>query len=67
MIPVTQLGKKYGDTIAVSNLDFEIAKGETFGLLGPNGAGKSTTINMIVGLLQPDQGSVLIGGDKDEP
>ena len=61
MIDVEELGKKFGKLTAVNGLSFRINKGETFGLLGPNGAGKSTTINMLVGLIQPDQGSVLIG------
>ena len=61
MIKVTNLGKNYGDLVAVDGLDFEIKRGETFGLLGPNGAGKSTTIGMTVGLITPDQGNVEIG------
>jgi ABC-2 type transport system ATP-binding protein len=65
VITVTEIGKRYGDLIAVDRLNFEIKGGETFGLLGPNGAGKSTTIAMLVGLLKPDQGSVHIGEDGD--
>ncbi len=60
-IVVRELGKSFGDLVAVGQLNFEIRPGETFGLLGPNGAGKSTTINMIVGLTQPDRGEVQIG------
>ena len=65
MIKVIDLGKRYGDLVAVDGLDFEIKRGETFGLLGPNGAGKSTTIGMTVGLLKPDQGNVEIGQPGD--
>ncbi len=65
MILVNELGKVYGDLVAVDNLDFEIPAGQTLGLLGPNGAGKSTTINMIVGLLRPDRGEVQIGAADD--
>ena len=64
MIKAQRLGKDYGKLTAVSDLSLEISKGETLGLLGPNGAGKSTTINMLVGLLQPDRGEICIG-DED--
>src|SRR5699024_10114828 len=47
---------------AVSDVSFEVEKGEIVGLLGPNGAGKTTTIKTICGLLVPDQGSVTING-----
>ncbi|QHA01699.1 ABC transporter ATP-binding protein [Dehalobacter restrictus] len=52
--------KKFGDLIAVDNMNISIAKGEIFGLLGPNGAGKSTAINMIIGLLSIDKGTISI-------
>ncbi len=55
----------YGDITAVDGISFEVARGETFGLLGPNGAGKTTTINMIVGALHPDSGSVVVDGELD--
>ncbi len=47
--------------MAVNDLSFDIGLGETLGLLGPNGAGKSTTINMLVGLIEPDSGAVYLG------
>lgn len=47
---------------AVDNLSFTVAEGEVFGLLGPNGSGKSTTIKMLLGLLNPDAGSVKLFG-----
>jgi ABC-2 type transport system ATP-binding protein len=50
--------KRYGPVIAVDGLDLEVQKGECFGMLGPNGAGKTTTIEIIQGLIEPDQGSV---------
>jgi ABC-2 type transport system ATP-binding protein len=60
MIQTRALTKKYGDAIALQNLDLTIKKGEIFGLLGANGAGKSTTINMLLGFVTPDSGEVLI-------
>ncbi len=56
------LRKRYGDTIAVRDLDLSIARGECFGLLGPNGAGKTTTIEILEGLTDPDAGEVRILG-----
>ena len=62
MIRVNALAKSFGTLRAVDGVSFDINAGETFGLLGPNGAGKSTTINMIVGVLGPDSGTVTIDG-----
>ncbi len=62
MITTKGLTKKYGDLVAVDNLDLEVREGEIFGFLGPNGAGKTTTIKMIVGMLQPTAGEIFIGG-----
>ena len=61
MILVENVVKSFGQQKAVDGLNFEVAAGETLGLLGPNGAGKTTTINMLVGLLVPDQGRVALG------
>ena len=65
MIQITELRKSYGQIVAVDSVSFEIDNGETFGLLGPNGAGKTTTINMILGVIRPDGGSVHIDGAAD--
>jgi ABC-2 type transport system ATP-binding protein len=62
MIQIEQLKKSYGSLVAVDGISFEVRVGEIFGLLGPNGAGKTTTINMICGVLRPDNGRVLIDG-----
>jgi ABC-2 type transport system ATP-binding protein len=62
MIELQNCTKNYGTLVAVNNLSFRVGKSEIFGLLGPNGAGKSTTIKMIVGLINPDSGSIRIGG-----
>lgn len=58
-------GKPPKENVAVDGLSFSIGRGETFGLLGPNGAGKTTTISMLVGLLTPDDGSVIVGNASD--
>jgi len=58
----TGLRKTFGDRVAVDDVGFEIAPGETYGLLGPNGAGKTTTISMICGLLTRDAGRVTLQG-----
>lgn len=60
MLKISELKKSFGSLVAVDGVSFEIARGEVFGLLGPNGAGKSTTINMAIGVLSPDSGSVEI-------
>jgi ABC-2 type transport system ATP-binding protein len=56
------LRKVFGDRVAVDDVGFTIAPGETYGLLGPNGAGKTTTISMLCGLVPLDAGSVTIAG-----
>jgi ABC-2 type transport system ATP-binding protein len=56
------LVKRFGRTLAVDDVGFEIAPGEAYGLLGPNGAGKTTTISMLCGLLDLDAGEVTVAG-----
>lgn len=56
------LRKAFGDRVAVDDVGFHIAPGETYGLLGPNGAGKTTTISMVCGLLERDAGEVTVDG-----
>jgi ABC-2 type transport system ATP-binding protein len=60
VLAVSNLSKRYGETVAVDAISFAVERGEIVGLLGPNGAGKTTTINMILGVLEPDSGSVAI-------
>jgi ABC-2 type transport system ATP-binding protein len=62
MIELKGLTKRYGNLVAVDNLNLFIPKGEIFGFIGPNGAGKTTTINMIGGILAPTSGTVMICG-----
>jgi len=61
-IIIKDLVKQFEEVTAVNGINLEIKKGELFGLLGPNGAGKTTTINILVGLLNPTEGSALVGG-----
>lgn len=62
MIEVRHLTKRYGDTVAVDDLTFEVRPGQVTGFLGPNGAGKSTTMRLILGLDRPTAGSALVAG-----
>ena len=64
MIEARDLTKRYGDTVAVDGLSFDIRPGVVTGFLGPNGAGKSTTMRMILGLDHPTAGSVHVGGRR---
>ncbi|HEU5205801.1 MAG TPA: ABC transporter ATP-binding protein [Candidatus Limnocylindrales bacterium] len=57
-----RLTKKYGDLVAVNQLDLEVRRGEIFGLLGQNGAGKTTTILMLLGLTEPTEGEARVVG-----
>ena len=62
MLRLINLTKKFGNFIAVNNINLEIQAGDFFGFLGQNGAGKTTTIKMITGLYSPTDGNVLIKG-----
>ena len=66
VVRLNGITKRFGEHTAVSALDLEIPRGTIYGLLGPNGSGKTTTIRMIMGILNPDEGSVdLFGQDPD--
>jgi ABC-2 type transport system ATP-binding protein len=62
MIELKNLTKRYGNTLAVNNLNLSVSKGEIYGFIGPNGAGKTTTIRIMGGVLAPTEGLVLIDG-----
>ena len=62
MIEVENLSKRYGPTLAVSGVSFNVQKGEVLGFLGPNGAGKTTTMRVITGFLPPTSGKVRVAG-----
>jgi ABC-2 type transport system ATP-binding protein len=64
VLDATGLAKRFGDLVAVKDVSFTIARGETYGLLGPNGAGKTTSISMVSGLLERDRGTVKINGEE---
>jgi ABC-2 type transport system ATP-binding protein len=62
MIEVQNQTKRYGPTLAVSDVSFDVRKGEILGFLGPNGAGKTTTMRVITGYLPPTAGKVRVAG-----
>ena len=62
MINIRNYTKKYGEKVAVSDLNLNIMDGEVYGLIGHNGAGKSTTIKAITGVIEPDQGDIQVAG-----
>jgi ABC-2 type transport system ATP-binding protein len=61
-VAVRDLKKSYGGVEAARGVSFEIGDGEIFGLLGPNGAGKTTTVECIIGLREPDNGTIEVCG-----
>src|SRR5574344_1228466 len=65
-IEVENLSMKFGDFIAVDDVNLKIKEGEIFGFLGSNGCGKTTTMKMLTGLLTPSSGTVKLFGIKDE-
>ena len=67
MIELHSVTKRFKDHIALDSLTLTVKTGEIYGLLGANGAGKSTTINLILGFLQPDSGTIRIGGQDKSP
>jgi ABC-2 type transport system ATP-binding protein len=62
ILEIQRLTVAYGPKVAVSEVSFQIGRGEIFGLLGPNGAGKTSTLSAIEGLVKPRSGAVLLDG-----
>ena len=62
MLTITGFSKTYGDKKAVSDLSLEIKSGEIYGFIGHNGAGKTTTLKAVAGILQFEEGEIMIGG-----
>jgi ABC-type multidrug transport system ATPase subunit len=60
VIETEDLGKRYGDHVAVEDLNLEVRPGEIYGFLGPNGAGKTTTIHMLLNLVPPTSGRICL-------
>ena len=69
MLTIEHLTKKYGEKKAVDDLSLQILPGEIYGFIGHNGAGKTTTLKSIVGIMNFDDGKILIDGDsvRDDP
>ena len=69
VLKAVSVAKAYGGRRVVDGISLAVQGGEVVGLLGPNGAGKTTTFHMMVGLIQPDEGQVLLNEDDltDEP
>ena len=61
-IATENLTRRFGELVAVQDVNLRVASGQFFGFLGPNGAGKSTTIKMLTGLLAPTSGRIEILG-----
>ncbi len=61
LLMVRGVSKSFGGLLAVNNVSFEIGEGEILGLIGPNGAGKTTLFNLVNGVFNPDQGSIIFG------
>jgi|SRR6185312_15964136 branched-chain amino acid transport system ATP-binding protein len=67
MIPllrVSALSKRFGEIVVADDVSFELTRGECLGVIGPNGAGKSSLLNLIVGLLTADGGSIMLDGEE---
>ena len=62
MIRAEKLTKRFGDHVALADLDLDVPEGEVFGLLGPNGAGKTTALRLLTGLVAPTSGRAEIAG-----
>lgn len=62
-LSVSEVTHRYGQTLALDGVSFEVAEGERFGLLGPNGGGKTTMFRLISTLMQPSAGSVSVFGE----
>lgn len=62
VVSIRNLVKRFGDFIAVNQINLDVTRGEIFGFLGPNGAGKSTTIRMLCGILTPTSGQGFVAG-----
>jgi branched-chain amino acid transport system ATP-binding protein len=62
LLRVSGLCKRFGEIVVAADVDFDLARGECLGVIGPNGAGKSSLLNLIVGLVTADDGSIVLDG-----
>ena len=62
VISATGITKRFGETVAVDGVSFQVGHGETYGLLGPNGAGKTTTMRLVSGLSPLTAGELIVAG-----
>ncbi len=68
VVTAVRLTKRFGQVVAVDELDLTVCAGQVYGFLGPNGAGKTTTIRMLLGLVAPDAGQIrLLGRPLPDP
>ena len=67
IIELTNITKTFGGVRAVDAISFSVERGELAGLIGPNGAGKTTVFNLITGVYDPDQGSIVFDGEDITP
>ncbi len=67
MIELRRVGKTYGNLQALAPTSLKFRDGQTTALIGPSGCGKSTILRLIVGLIEPDEGEILINGNKLTP
>ncbi len=63
ILEIRDLAKAYGKRYVVKDINISVSTGEIVGLLGPNGAGKTTTFYMVVGMIHPEQGSIMLDGE----
>ncbi len=66
-LKIEQVSKRYGDYTALDNVSISVPEGSIYGLLGPNGAGKTTLIRIINQITLPDQGNIILNGEKLQP
>ena len=64
MIKIVNVTKKFGNKVALKNINLEIADGETLAIIGGSGSGKSTLLRLMIGLIQPTSGEIWIGNDE---
>ena len=63
LLRVNGLHKRFGEIVVADDVSFDLARGECLGVIGPNGAGKSSLLNLIVGLIRADDGSIVLDGE----